>query len=910
MSDHTMKRGDAAVSSLAAGMYPDFFERFASFPPHPWQTELGEGERCADRLLRIPTGFGKTLGVLGAWAWHRVERADDAWPRRLVWCLPMRVLVEQTESEVRRALERIGRLWDGRSSHAGKVGVHVLMGGADSGDWHLHPEHSAVLIGTQDMLLSRALNRGYGAFRPRWPMDFGLLNHDCLWVMDEVQIMDVGLATSGQLQAFRRTRDEAGQMLRPAHSWWMSATLQRAWLQTSPETQHLAHDLPQTSIPPEDRSGPLWEDVRKPLGVESIKDASGIAKRAAQAHLDEGGALRGPTLVVVNTVEAAVDIYKALQKDRRLAEVDLRLAHSRFRPHERATWREAFLHRGACAPGTNRIVVATQVIEAGVDFSAGVLITELAPWPSLVQRFGRAARWGGTARVIIVDRSPKDDKSAAPYSKEEIDAARDALGELTDGSPLALEAFEEDQPERLAALYPYAPKHLLLEHELDDLFDTAPDLSGADIDISRFIRSGEERDLQVFWQPIPPQGPDRHLRASREALCAVPFLRARDWLCGKESKSARSPRLRAGVRAWVWSWLDGAWRVAERKDLVPGQTVLVDVNTGGYDPALGWTTDSSAPVQPVPPQAPKVVEELGDAAQDDEQLSAAAWQTVAVHGAQVGNEAAELAAHLSPSLQSLLHLAGRWHDAGKAHEAFQNSICGAKPPRRDLAKAPADCWLAPRRLYPDDAGERRAGFRHELASTLALFAVLVRHDPRHPALVGPWKALFEALPAGLGHGVPLPGIAPNALELEILALSADDFDLLAYLVCCHHGKVRVSWHASPADQEASDSVLRIRGVREGDRLPSFKLATQDGGFVDLPETALQLSPASVGLSPVTGRSWTDRVLGLMARHGVFGLAFLEALLRVADQRASECPMPDPLLPAEHAERPIPTGAMR
>ena len=34
-------------------------------------------------------------------------------------------------------------------------------------------------------------------------MEFGLLNHDALWVMDEVQFMDVGLATSAQLQAFR-----------------------------------------------------------------------------------------------------------------------------------------------------------------------------------------------------------------------------------------------------------------------------------------------------------------------------------------------------------------------------------------------------------------------------------------------------------------------------------------------------------------------------------------------------------------------------------------------------------------------------------------------------------------------------------------------------------------------------------
>src|SRR5690606_34193095 len=153
-----VREGSSERREGGDGLFRGYFERLAGVSPHPWQAELGEDTRCTDRLLRIPTGFGKTLGALGAWLLHRVERDDDAWPRRLVWCLPMRVLVEQTEAEVRAVLERLGRLWDGVGRHAGKVGVHVLMGGAGGGDWHLHPEACAVLIGTQDMLLSRALN--------------------------------------------------------------------------------------------------------------------------------------------------------------------------------------------------------------------------------------------------------------------------------------------------------------------------------------------------------------------------------------------------------------------------------------------------------------------------------------------------------------------------------------------------------------------------------------------------------------------------------------------------------------------------------------------------------------------------------------------------------------------------------
>jgi CRISPR-associated endonuclease/helicase Cas3 len=74
--------------------------------------------------------------------------------------------------------------------------VHVLMGGVDTEQWYLHPERPAMLIGTQDMLLSRALNRGYAASRFHWPIDFGLLNNDCVWVFDEPQLMASGVSTS------------------------------------------------------------------------------------------------------------------------------------------------------------------------------------------------------------------------------------------------------------------------------------------------------------------------------------------------------------------------------------------------------------------------------------------------------------------------------------------------------------------------------------------------------------------------------------------------------------------------------------------------------------------------------------------------------------------------------------------
>ena len=119
----------------------------------------------------------------------------------------MRTLVEQTASETKQWLGK--RLWDGKSDHRGRVGLHVLMGGEEAHDWDAYPEADAILIGTQDMLLSRALNRGYGLSRYRWPMHFGLLNNDCLWIMDETQLMGPGLWTSAQLDWMRQDRFRA-----------------------------------------------------------------------------------------------------------------------------------------------------------------------------------------------------------------------------------------------------------------------------------------------------------------------------------------------------------------------------------------------------------------------------------------------------------------------------------------------------------------------------------------------------------------------------------------------------------------------------------------------------------------------------------------------------------------------------
>src|SRR5438105_14963617 len=93
--------------------YDACFENATGHLPFDYQKRLAEGE-CRSRLINIPTGLGKTAAVVVAWLWNRVQLGNPKWPRRLVYCLPMRTLVEQTQQEVQKWLNAHHVDWDGK----------------------------------------------------------------------------------------------------------------------------------------------------------------------------------------------------------------------------------------------------------------------------------------------------------------------------------------------------------------------------------------------------------------------------------------------------------------------------------------------------------------------------------------------------------------------------------------------------------------------------------------------------------------------------------------------------------------------------------------------------------------------------------------------------------------------------
>lgn len=894
--------------------YEDFFQRAFGNEPFGFQKELANENTDLPSLLKVPTGAGKTNAVLGAWLWRRLKNPATV-GRRLIYCLPMRTLVEQTTKVAETAIENLNL--------KERIGVHVLYGGEVSDDWDIFPEREQIIIGTQDLLLSRALNRGYAMNRFRWAFHFGLFNNDCLWVFDEVQLFGDGLATTAQLQAFRENQEKFGTFGK-AKSLWMSATLDRDWLKTVDFKQKV-DELQELTLSETDKENEVLSERLN--AVKNLKKAEikcrlpkGLADFVAEHHEDGT-----QTLIVVNTVQRAQEVFAELEKlypqeneIKQSAESPLlenqtkipkiKLLHSRFRPAERKKWREIFnkqFDKNGTEKTVNRIIVATQVVEAGVDISSKLLITDIAPFSSLVQRFGRCNRNAEheNAGVFWIDLPLKekdkgreysveenfeniDEKKfielAKPYEIEGLKRAKVLLETLESVSLNVLEEVEKSLKES-DNLELYTPNHVLRQRDLIDLFDTTADLSGFDLDVSRFVRGGEERDVSFYWRENAEAEVNKirdavkqnearetkrlkvsqenlrkwnkELSPDREELCSVALYRAKEFLKNKS--------------AWTFDALRKEFVKVDANNLRTGMIILLDVKEGGYNNKEGWNgRPAKKAIEKVEnTELPNIKERgsIDESVDDDEQTFETQieekpdgrkkfisyTQTLTAHSLEVRQAATDILDKLEMSdleqFRDQIINAAHHHDLGKAHPVFQATVhkIGKEVSLENydfgeiLAKAKSG------------GKHRRSTFRHELASALALLQRNIESKD------------------GKKHE-----------DLEI------------YLVAAHHGKVRLSIRALPDENKPKDDEGNFqperkfaRGIWENDKLPETDL----GNGIKFPAQTLSLNALSLGRTGDES-SWLERMINLREDLGIFRLAYLEAVVRAADVQASAKPI--------------------
>jgi CRISPR-associated endonuclease/helicase Cas3 len=729
--------------------------------PYPYQERLA-AEDLPD-VLHVPTGAGKTLAAVLPWLYRRTAHPDPQvraeTPRWLVVVLPQRALVEQTMRTV------LG--W--RDEVASGVGVHVLIGGesADEHEWKSAPERTRIFVGTQDMVLSRLLMRGFGEGRTAWPMSFGLLHAGVQFVFDEVQLMGPGLPTSLQLQGLRESLGVAV----PCRSMWMSATLDAARL----ATVDFQRELRIVELADADRVGGLARRSAATRTVRRLDLGEPDSRRYPRALADRVLGVHRPgtrTLVVCNTVERATAVYAALAG----REPEVTLLHSRFRPGDR---RERTVEALAAPGPRGTVVVATQVLEAGVDLTSDTLVTEVAPWTSIVQRAGRCNRDGlaDDAQLCWVTLPPGKG-SHLPYAAEDLDAAATELtgleGVAVTGAGLVARKVTQAEP-----VHP-----VLRRRDLLGLFDTAPDLSGNDIDVSPFVRDTADRTVSVAWRTAAAMTAEPVASAvGRDEICPAPIAAVRALVADRR-------------RVWIFDQENGRWRPARAEDVRPSAIIVLDAAGGGYRPGIGFAAADRTPVDPV--GAPDALADAVDT--DPQSVRTARWMSLGEHLADTRHEAVGLLAALgaTPGLRDAqrdaIVLASALHDLGKAHPSFQDALVRANPdqPPPDSgavwAKSPGHAPLRPEPPH----------FRHELAGALLL-----------------------------------------ADRADLMSGTGED-DLVVYLVLAHHGKVRLTVRARP--DESPGVVL---GVCEGSATLPAGLGGQRVEAQALSLAATTLGPRSL-----------------------------------------------------------------
>jgi CRISPR-associated endonuclease/helicase Cas3 len=160
--------------------------------PLSWQRRLFERFIRGDlpSALDLPTGLGKT-SVIAIWLIGRAHGAQL--PRRLIYVVDRRAVVDQATAEAEILRENLGKMPDLKASLGladRSLPISTLRGQfVDNRDWLMEPAVSAIVVGTVDMIGSRLLFTGYGVSPKMRPYHAGLLGADALVVLDEAHLV-------------------------------------------------------------------------------------------------------------------------------------------------------------------------------------------------------------------------------------------------------------------------------------------------------------------------------------------------------------------------------------------------------------------------------------------------------------------------------------------------------------------------------------------------------------------------------------------------------------------------------------------------------------------------------------------------------------------------------------------------
>lgn len=927
---------------LKAEQFAEFFRDVHGVNPFPWQARLTKSvmeNGTWPKVIDLPTGTGKTA-VLDT-AVFCLAAQPNIFPRRIVFVIDRRIVVDQVHERAKRIRDRINSaetsiLHSVKSllnelSEGQPLGVSALRGGIPmQTEWTHRPEQPCVLVSTIDQYGSRLLFRGYGVRERMLPIHAALAGNDCLVILDEVHLSRPFAETLHQIADPKFSRLSRPRRFSVVE---MSATPSNQTDKRFSLDREL--DLDQC------------EELRRRVLAQKSAQTKSIANRSAiprevlkiiksilrSCSNDRLGVQT--TGVIVNRVRTARDTFRLLRDEG----IKAHLLTGRMRPLDKA----AVLERlgESINPDISRqnsefeVVVSTQSIEVGADFSFDSMITECAPIDSLRQRFGRLDRRGtysiGAGKPaeawILGAKSETASKKADPIYGEAIKNTWSELNRRSEEGhieigPTALEDFPSNA---------LAPKHqapLLLKSHMEAWVQTNPQplvQPAIDWHLHGIIDHQRMPEVSVVWRWERSEDALRLVPPRQTEFLQVSIESVKHWLNGDneidisdlsvhvDSKSLRhiDRGAKSGASDWI-RWLglgDGIDAPKSIEEIRPGDILVVDPTKGGLV-AGNWG-----------PQSDEQIEDLGDEAQISGNHRATLRldpRLPYVSDPPLTHEETEsdltiverIEAWLQnrdrsrdpPWLSRTLEKLGLDFEISSTDTSIDESICGYytiaerhKKTRKPLISAAdldgsdsagshtgsgvslIDHLEGVGRRAADTARKlglpsnfvediQLAGNLHDLGKVDPRFQLqLVGGDPvelemrrdRPLAKSLPQAQRVHSYPKGMRHEVA--SVAMIASNFDVLN-QANDPDLVLHLVGTHHGFSRP---LPPVHEDTEPQILRYK-VREHELKTSSNLVRSN--------IALEMA---------------DRFWKLIDRYGIYGLVWLEAILRLADHRQSE-----------------------
>lgn len=904
-------------------------------------------------LLNLPTGTGKTTALdiaLFALAYapdqapRRVFLVVD---RRIVVdqgaIHAQKILQRLREGASRDIAARLRALFGG-TEQDDPFAVAVLRGGMPREDeWAKRPDQPVLGVSTVDQVGSRLLFRGYGISDRMASVHAGLLGNDTLILLDEVHLAEPFAQTLGAIAErwqksplptrFGFVRMSATPGAHTSDAFGLDAAdRQHPVLRRRLEASKRAR-LKEVKVTGD-------EDLkRKKLASACVEEA--------RALLQNGARVVG---IVVNRVDTAREAWRLLSSDR-MSTCDAVLLTGRMRPLDRDRLlggEEGVLARAGAGrdrsvtEGRPLVLVATQCIEAGADLDLDALVTECASLDALRQRFGRLDRRGelGTSRAVVLMRSDQvKPKSPDPVYDEALPRTWAWLRAQGDEVGFGIEELVPPAgDELLQLLAPRVDAPILLPAHLDSWVQTTPRPS-PDPEVALWLHGPERSapEVQLVWRADLDEedleGADVErlttlLSASRpsslEAL-SLPIYAVKAWLRGardqpevddlantadaEPERSREAPKQKKALR-----WQGDTVEIVDADKLRAGDTLIVPASRGGLS-AGNWD-----------PRARETVTDLGDVAQ----VRAGRRPTLRAHPEVLATwgfdettcasaPAAPLPddvdgrAHLSTWLQTLPPDAPRWTEEWTALRALllRQAPRSLELPTGRFALSPTHRGSVEVTTEDDDSsfveqavtlrGHSRdvEGWAERFATCVGLPQAIARDvklagwfhdvgkaDPRFQRWLVGGSELKHALidePLAKSQGSPKDRAArelarrragyPTGYRHELLSVAmiersddalsaATDRDLVLHLVASHHGWCRP--FAPALDHPEELEVELEHGETKLEATTRHGLARLDSGV-------------------------SDRFWALVEKYGRWGLAWLEAIVRLADHRASEHP---------------------